>query len=129
VFQGQIILPGASYIAAVVEAAKVVAADKPIRLIKLTDVRIPKAVVLQENKSTELMTTLRIVHQDENSLSAEFSFAAAQANVATSSPDKTCSGRLHVELGEIRPSERVLPLPERHHPIWDPLTSICSIRT
>ncbi|KAF1993364.1 hypothetical protein P154DRAFT_450422 [Amniculicola lignicola CBS 123094] len=116
VFQGQIILPGASYISAIIEAVKVVAGDRPIKLIELTDVKIPKAIVLQDNRLNELMTTLAVVCENDRSFSANFSFFAALADVATSVPEKTCSGRVVVEMGEPNPSDETLRLPEKQPP-------------
>nr|QCQ29630.1 polyketide synthase-nonribosomal peptide synthase [Alternaria oxytropis] len=113
VFQGQIILPGASYVAAIIEAVKVVAGQRPIKLIELADVKIPKAIVLQDNRLTELMTTLAVVRENDQSFSANFSFFTALADVATSVPEKTCSGRVVVEMGEPNSDDEALCLPEK----------------
>lgn len=104
-FQGQTVLPGAAYVAAVVEAVKVVARDegKSIRLVELLDVKIPRAVVLEETKSTELITTLGpIVRKPDSNgvLSANFSFSTAPADAANGAAvlRRTCTGRVEVHL-------------------------------
>ena len=116
VFQGQIILPGASYVAAIIEAVKVVAGERPIKLIELSNVKIPKAVVLQDNRLTELITTLAVVRENDQSFSANFSFFTALADVATSVPEKTCSGQVVVEMGEPNPGDETLRMPEEQPP-------------
>ncbi|KAJ4347483.1 hypothetical protein N0V95_005404 [Ascochyta clinopodiicola] len=116
VFQGQIILPGASYVAAIIEAVKVVAGEKPIKLIKLSDVKIPKAIVLQDNRLTELITTLAIIREKDMNFSANFSFFTALADVATSIPEKTCSGRVEVEMGQHSPDDETFALSEKAPP-------------
>ncbi|RYP81233.1 hypothetical protein DL769_002063 [Monosporascus sp. CRB-8-3] len=118
-FQGQIVLPGAAYVAAIVEAVKVLAEGKSIKLVELVDVKIPRAVVLQENKSTELTTTLGpIVRKSDNILSANFAFSAASADDAAAVLKTTCTGRVEVYVGESTDSEqqRLLPLPSRPPP-------------
>lgn len=118
VFQGQIVLPGAAYVAAITEAVKALADGKPIRLVELVDLKIPRAVVLQENKSTELTTTLRLVRKSDGFLSAEFAFSAASADDAAAVPERTCNGRVevHLDAGETDADQRLLPLPSRPPP-------------
>ncbi|PNY28310.1 Hybrid Polyketide synthase-nonribosomal peptide synthetase [Tolypocladium capitatum] len=111
VIQGQIVLPGAAYVAAVTEAVKVLAGGKHIELVELVDLKIPRAVVLQENRSTELTTTLCLVRKSDSILSAEFAFSAASADDAAAVPERTCSGRVDVHVGEANPDQLLLPLP------------------
>ncbi|CAG8978702.1 hypothetical protein HYALB_00004685 [Hymenoscyphus albidus] len=116
-FQGQILLPGASYIAAIIEAVKVLAKGSSIKYIKLLDVKIPKAVVLHENKSTELITSLQLNHKTGSLLSADFAFSATSADDAKAVPERTCSGSVEVYLDEGSSNQRVrLPLPSKAPP-------------
>ncbi|KAE8383479.1 hybrid PKS-NRPS [Aspergillus bertholletiae] len=115
-FQGQIVLPGAAYVAAITEAAQVLADGKPINLVELIDLEIPKAVVLHENKATELTTSLRLVHRNGNFLCAEFVFSAAPVDDAASTLERTCSGTIEIHIGDTSPSHSPLPLPSRPPP-------------
>nr|QPC57090.1 polyketide synthase-nonribosomal peptide synthetase [Tolypocladium sp. 49Y] len=116
VFQGQIVLPGAAYVAGIVEAAKVLADGQSVKFVEIMDLKIPRAVVLQENKSTELTTTLRLVRKSDGLLSAEFAFSAASADDATAMPEKTCSGRVEIHVGKADPNRQLLALPSRPPP-------------
>ncbi|OGM48141.1 hypothetical protein ABOM_002899 [Aspergillus bombycis] len=111
VFQGQIVLPGAAYIAAITEAVQGLADGKPIKLVELVDFKIPKAVVLHENKSTELITTVRLVQKSNTFISADFVFSAASADDAASILERTCSGTVQVHIEEACSSQSPLPLP------------------
>lgn len=115
-FQGQIVLPGASYVAAITEAAKTLAGNAAIKLLEILDFKIPRAIVLQENKSTELTTSLRLVNQTGSLLSAEFAFSAAAADDANAVLEKTCTGRVEIYLGEARLDQQSLPLPGPYPP-------------
>ena len=104
VFQGQIILPGASYVSAIVEAVKVLANGKPMRLVEMFDLEVPKAVILQENQSCELTTTLQQTvagptSKDDQVLSANFTFHLV-SDESTAIPERTCSGRVVIHLGD-----------------------------
>ncbi|KAI0911302.1 hypothetical protein F4823DRAFT_636623 [Ustulina deusta] len=119
-FQGQIVLPGAVYVASIIEAVKAAADGKTVKLVQLLDFKIPNAVVLQENKSTELTTTLGPILRKNggNILSAEFFFSAAPAGDAAVSPKTTCSGRVVVNLTnpDDAGEEQTLPLPSQPPP-------------
>ncbi|KAM5429353.1 putative Hybrid PKS-NRPS biosynthetic cluster [Microsporum canis] len=113
-FQGQAILPGAAYISAIIEAVKAFVSDKNIKLVDIFDFKIPKAVVLQENKSTELTTTLGpVVRKADSVWSAEFSFSATVADGLVAIPERTCYGRVEIHVGE---ADFHLPSPERPPP-------------
>ncbi|KAK5996196.1 Hybrid PKS-NRPS synthetase lepA [Cladobotryum mycophilum] len=104
-FQGQILFPGAGYISLAVDAAKAFVKGRPIKLIEVVDVNIPKALTITEDSGVEILFTIRSnvrpsVVQDV--LEAEF--------VCYSCPDerildKTCDGKLVIYLGEAAPGD------------------------
>ncbi|KAI1077856.1 hypothetical protein F5B20DRAFT_550573 [Whalleya microplaca] len=117
--QGQIVLPGAAYVAAIIDAVEVLADGKPIKLVELVDFKIPRAIVLQENKSTELTTTLGLIgRKSDNILSARFTFSATSADDPASELKTTCSGLIKVYVGESDDpeQERLLPMSSRPAP-------------
>lgn len=97
VFQGQVVLPGTSYVSAMTEAVKVLAGASPVKMVDLCDVVLHRAVVLRENAACELVTSLRLVHRGSRLLSADFTFSAAQSD-SDAAPETTCSGRVEVHL-------------------------------
>ncbi|TVY41051.1 Hybrid PKS-NRPS synthetase [Lachnellula occidentalis] len=116
-FQGQVVLPGASYISAVIEAVKDLTGEAPVKLIDLCDVTLQKAVILRENRACEFNSTLRLVYKKPDLLSAEFSFSIAQADSDAAS-ETTCSGRIDVHLGKAEgdTKEALLPSPSKLPP-------------
>ena len=76
-FQGQIILPGASFISLAVEVAKVLANQRTLKIIEVRDINISRPVILSEDHASELITTVRQIRDsldppNENTLRAEF---------------------------------------------------------
>ncbi|EEP81634.1 hypothetical protein UREG_06499 [Uncinocarpus reesii 1704] len=116
VVQGQTVLPGASYVAAVIEASKTLVGEQPIKLVELLDLKIPRAIVLQENKSTELITSLRLVNKTESFLLAEFAFSTAPADDASATIEKTCSGLVKIQLGQVDPKQSLLAIRDQLPP-------------
>lgn len=111
-FQGQIILPGASYISMAVEAAKVLADGHALKLIEVRDVNIPRPVILREGHASELIITIRRVHdadssKDENILRADLACYVC-SDETSGSPEQTCTGQIYLHLG--RPASDELPL-------------------
>lgn len=100
VFQGQVVLPGTSYVSAMIEAIQVLANALPVKLVELCDVVLHRAVVLREHSSCELTTNLRVVHKTSHVVSAEFSFSAAPSD-SDAAPETTCSGRVELHLGGV----------------------------
>ncbi|WQF79018.1 Putative Condensation domain, phosphopantetheine binding ACP domain, methyltransferase type 12 [Colletotrichum destructivum] len=126
VFQGQVVLPGTSYISAITAAVKALAGASPVRLVELCDVVLHRAVVLRENNPCEFMTDLHLVLKGPHLLSAEFSFSAAQSD-SDATPEMTCSGRLEVHLGRdededgAEQGEALLPSPSQPPPNLSPV--------
>lgn len=111
-FQGQIILPGASYVSMAVEAAKVLADGHALKLIEVRDLNIPRPVILREGHDSELITTIRRVHdvdsaKDEKIMRAELACYVCSDD-AYGSPEQTCTGQIYLHLG--RPASDELPL-------------------
>ncbi|GKT51797.1 hybrid PKS-NRPS synthetase lepA [Colletotrichum spaethianum] len=128
VFQGQVVLPGTSYLSAIIAAATALAGASPVTLVDLCDVVLHRAVVLRENSSCDFTTDLRLVRKGQHLLSAEFSFSAAQSD-SDAAPDVTCSGRVEVHLGEgegegeddANREEALLPSPSQPPPNLGPV--------
>lgn len=127
VFQGQVVLPGATYISAVMEAVKVFAGQLRgglpadlVKVVELHDVVLHRAVVLRENSACEFMTSLSLIHKRPDCLAAEFSFSAAQTD-SDVAPEITCTGRVKVHLGGnpsgSKQAEVLLPLSSTTTPI------------
>jgi len=108
-FQGQILFPGAGYVAMALEAAKAIANGRTVKLYELQDVVLSRAMVIPESQRVETVFTARIVDEssliDGHTLQAEFTcyFCSEQSGSLV----KACTGRLSVHLGE--PSEEELP--------------------
>lgn len=117
VFQGQVVLPGTSYVSAITDAVKALAGALPVKMVDLCDVVLHRAVVLQENYACEFMTNLRLVHRESHLLSAEFSFSATQSD-SDAAPETTCSGRVEVYLvgSEDDAKQEAALLPPPSHP-------------
>ncbi|KAK4508228.1 hypothetical protein PRZ48_001966 [Zasmidium cellare] len=99
VFQGQIVLPATAYISAILDAAKAAVDKDVIQVVKLLGMKIPKAVVLEEGKSTELITSLHVTSKNDSLVKADFVFSAAPIDDATAEPEKTCSGHIEIHFG------------------------------
>lgn len=105
--QGQIVFPGAGYVAAVLESARYLAGENSIRIIELQDVIIGQAIAFNDEESSiETLFSLTNIIRDGDSVSADFSHFSATGNDA-SDLSLNCGGRLLFELGS--PSADTLP--------------------
>lgn len=106
-FQGQILFPGAGYLSLAVEAAKKFVQDRPIKMVEIRDMNIPKALVIGENSGVEILFTIRTRSpptglEDASVLYAEFvSYSSADERVL----EKTCDGQLIIHLGKAEPGD------------------------
>ncbi|PHH91572.1 hypothetical protein CDD83_11166 [Cordyceps sp. RAO-2017] len=106
-FQGQVLFPGAGYMSLAVEATKAFVQDRPVKLLEVRDMNIPKALVIGEDDGVELLFTIRskILPSsvgDDSTLEAEFvAYSCSDKRVL----DKTCDGRLFVHLGRAQPGD------------------------
>ena len=103
-FQGQIVLPGASYVSMAVDAAKMLAEGRTLKLIEVRDVNIPRPVILSEGHASELITTIRKIREpsalkNENILRADFACYIC-SDETSSSPEQTCTGQIYIHFGE-----------------------------
>ncbi|RNJ56851.1 putative Hybrid PKS-NRPS biosynthetic cluster [Verticillium nonalfalfae] len=76
-FQGQVLFPGAGYFSIALEASKAFVQGRPIKLLEVRDMNIPKALVIGEDEGVEVVFTMRskTLHttvSDGSSLEAEF---------------------------------------------------------
>ncbi|KAJ5898872.1 AMP-binding enzyme domain-containing protein [Penicillium taxi] len=106
-FQGQVLFPAAGYVTLVTEAAKLFLQDRPLKLLEIRDVAIPKALVIGEDKGVEILFTIRskispISAPEGSVLEAKF-FAHICPNERVL--EKTCSGRLLIHIGKSQPDD------------------------
>ncbi|KAL4903195.1 hypothetical protein BDW74DRAFT_180062 [Aspergillus multicolor] len=107
VFQGQVLFPGAGYVAMALEAARALADGRPATLFEIEDVSLRRALVIAEQGSVETVFTARTIDtKDADRLEAEFAcyFCSAEGNEPLV---KACTGRLAVNFGD--PTADILP--------------------
>ncbi|KAM0331382.1 hypothetical protein ACHAQA_003055 [Verticillium albo-atrum] len=104
-FQGQVLFPGAGYVSLALEASKAFVHGRSIKLFEVRDMRIPKALVIGEDKGVEVLFTVRskTLHTtvaDGSILEAEFvAYSCSDERIL----DKTCDGQLLIHLGPTGP--------------------------
>jgi len=108
-----VLLPAAAYVAIAIEAARVLAADQPVRLFEVMDVEFQRPVVIPDNKDgVETLFTVRAEPasagegEDEEVIKAQFAYYVCPDERAGSMV-QMCAGRLVVHLG--KPSIGALP--------------------
>ena len=106
-FQGQVLFPGAGYISLAVGAAKAFVQDRPIKIVEIRDMNIPKALVISETDEIEVVLQLRskdsLAHmQNDAILETEFTCWSCQD---VGILEKTCEGRVLVHLGLAEPRD------------------------
>ena len=111
-FQGQVLFPGAGYVAMALEAAKAIADRRPVKLYEVQDMVLSRALVIPESPAgVETVFTSRLIDasprtSNDATLEAEFACYFC-SDEATGSLVKACMGRLLIQLG--RPSTQELP--------------------
>ena len=111
-FQGQVLFPGAGYVAMAMEASKRIAGDHSVKLVEIQDLSLLRALVVGESQAgVETVFSVKIIDtemcMDGGSLiQTEFACHAC-SDEANGSLEKRCAGRLSVHLGQ--PSEDELP--------------------
>ncbi|KAL2169173.1 hypothetical protein VTG60DRAFT_6413 [Thermothelomyces hinnuleus] len=103
--QGQVVFPAAGYVATALEAARVLAAGKNIRLIELADLTIHQAVAFSGNNDTgiEVLVELTNITRDRkhpDHIVARFSYSAALGGDAASDLTLAVDADLRLSLGE-----------------------------
>ncbi|KAF7557832.1 hypothetical protein G7Z17_g375 [Cylindrodendrum hubeiense] len=116
VFQGQLLFPASGYVAMALEAG-IRLTDRPVQMVELKDMKINKAITLDEDSSgMEVIFVIRITERKANSISAEYSCYSGDVDASTgqdASESNNFSGRLVLELGELTPDA----LPSRVEPV------------
>ncbi|KAI1445302.1 polyketide synthase [Annulohypoxylon stygium] len=77
--EGQIVFPAAGYVSTAIEAGKILAKEKEVRLIELSDFSIHQAITSEEsNSGVEVLIELSHVSQDDvGVIRARFTYSAA----------------------------------------------------
>jgi aspyridone synthetase, hybrid polyketide synthase / nonribosomal peptide synthetase len=103
-FQGQALFPFAGYISMAMEAAKVMAEGRPIKMIELEDMAVPRALVIDEERAdvetvfTVRRTNTELRDHDNRIMQAEFTCYFCSDETA-GTLEKSCGGRLLIRLG------------------------------
>ncbi|KAI4210919.1 MAG: hypothetical protein LQ351_006238 [Letrouitia transgressa] len=113
-FQRQVLFPGAGYVTMALEAAtRVLAKDRPFRLVEIQDLSLLRALVVPEGSvGVETVFSIRTIEHEGAKLDvteiveAEFSCHAC-SDESNGSLEKRCDGRLVIHLGQ--PSMNELP--------------------
>lgn len=103
VFQGQVLFPGAAYVAMALEAARAMAANahgRTVRLFELLDVTLSRAIVIPERSSgVETAFTAKTKRVDgQDHLTADFACYFC-SDEATGDLVKACEGRFVIHFG------------------------------
>ncbi|KAI1644130.1 uncharacterized protein F4817DRAFT_347767, partial [Daldinia loculata] len=105
--QGQVVFPGAAYLAMALEASKSLFQNRSIKLIELHDVNIAQAMMLtKDSTGIETIFTLRLQEEKGDTLKAEF-VCSSCPETAKTDPELNCSGTISLFFGE--PSVQTLP--------------------
>ena len=109
-FQGQVLFPGAAYVAMAFEASKRIAEDQRIKLVEVQDLSLVRALVVGESQAgVEIVFTVRIIDSevctgDGAMIEADFACHAC-SDEANGSLEKRCTGRLIIYLGQASKNE------------------------
>ncbi|PYI09963.1 hybrid PKS-NRPS [Aspergillus sclerotiicarbonarius CBS 121057] len=113
-FQGQVLFPGAGYVAMAFEAARAIASGRPVKLYEVQNVELSRAIVLPDNGAgVETVFNVKINNQKpgDTSIQAEFSCSFSTAD-GMNTLTKACTGTLVIHLGDSTGPE----LPPRAQP-------------
>ncbi|KAI2630164.1 hypothetical protein GGS26DRAFT_598659 [Hypomontagnella submonticulosa] len=110
-FQGQVIVPGASYVSMAYEASVHLAADLNVsaRLVELKGIQIHRAISLEENSpGTEVEFVIRTTSTSNDCISAEYACYSAPAEAVVSDARLiggrvNFTGRVDIILGDSSP--------------------------
>lgn len=112
VFQNQVLFPATGYISLAVDAAKVFAKDRSIKLVEVRDMAIPTALPIGEGDEVEILFTVRSRVSPENAADRFDSESVLKADFTCYSyannrldADKTCEGLLIIHLGVPEPTD------------------------
>ncbi|KAL8833493.1 MAG: hypothetical protein Q9170_004238 [Blastenia crenularia] len=109
--QGQAVFPAAGYVAMALEAARTLAADKPVELYELHSLTIPKAIAFEEdvNVGVETLVTLTAIttirhkdpyHQDQSTVITTADFSCYAPSVGSEEElEVMASGNVKIIFG------------------------------
>ncbi|KAH9844660.1 Hybrid NRPS-PK synthetase [Teratosphaeria destructans] len=101
-FQGQPLFATSAYMAVAIEAAMEIAGNRPVRIIEIQDLTMPRGFTVPENHpGVETIFSVRRLHTDEKSahFHGEFSFSTASSD-AIADLEQRCSGSMKIEFGD-----------------------------
>ncbi|KAF5648995.1 polyketide synthase [Fusarium sp. NRRL 52700] len=108
-FQGMALFPTSAYMAMAIQAAMEIAGSRPVKLIEIHDLVIPRALTIEENNpGIESIFSVKKTggHVDEDVFNGEFSCHTCPAE-AEGTLERNCTGLITIDFGE--PSDSDLP--------------------
>lgn len=100
--QGQTVFPAAGYVAMALEAARYLAGDKPVEVIELKDLTIPRAITFEEddNGGVETLITLTgITTSKKGVTTADFSCYSCPGSGTDQELEQMASGSVNIVFG------------------------------
>ncbi|EMT72002.1 Lovastatin nonaketide synthase [Fusarium odoratissimum] len=108
-FQGMALFPTSGYMAMAIQAAMEIAGSRPVKLLEIRDLVIPRALTIEENNpGIESIFSVKKIggHVDEGVFYGEFSCHTCPAEVE-GTLERNCTGLITIDFGE--PSDYDLP--------------------
>lgn len=103
VFQGQILFPTSGYMAMAIQAALEIADGRPVKLIEIRDLEIPRALTLRENHAgIESVFSVRRTEagvSGDRLVEAQFSCCTCSSE-GNGTMEKNCGGSIAIEFGD-----------------------------
>lgn len=102
--QGQTVFPAAGYVAMALEASRTLARNRPVRMIELRDLSIPKAITFEEGDAfgvETIVTLTNITHNLDETITAAFSCYSMPVVGSGTEHDMelTASGTVQIAFG------------------------------
>ncbi|KAF5603867.1 polyketide synthase [Fusarium pseudocircinatum] len=108
-FQGMALFPTSGYMAMAIQAAMEIAGSRPVKLVEIRDLVIPRALTIEENNpGIESIFSVKKIcgHVDEDAFYGEFSCHTCPAE-AEGTLERNCTGLISIDFGD--PSDNDLP--------------------
>ncbi|SCO19757.1 unnamed protein product [Fusarium fujikuroi] len=108
-FQGMALFPTSGYMAMAIQAAMEIAGSRPVKLVEIRDLVIPRALTIEENNpGIESIFSVKKIggNIDEETFYGEFSCHTCPAE-AEGTLERNCTGLITIDFGE--PSDYDLP--------------------
>lgn len=118
VFQGQVLFPGAGYVAMALEVAKAIAGEREVSVFELEDIVLSRAMVISDRPDgIETVVTARIVNQNlmkgNYVEQMEVEFTCYFCSDESSEMSKACTGRIVIHYGSMSLDALPSRLPRR----------------